>query len=85
MDHAYNAGTSLKLGMFIYLLLGIKIQSERISLRFFVQQMHNGYRIVFTGMCSLTKLSFFPLSFYSHNYTSSQLMLLYIPIFSTIQ
>ena len=35
--------------------LGISIQSERIPLRFFVQQMHNGYRIVFTGMYTCTK------------------------------
>ena len=38
----------------LYLLLGIKIQSERVPLRFFVQQMLNGYRIVFTGICILT-------------------------------
>ena len=35
------------------LFLGIKIQSERTPLRFFVQQMLNGYHIVFTGMCIL--------------------------------
>ncbi|XP_064392637.1 uncharacterized protein LOC135340244 isoform X2 [Halichondria panicea] len=28
---------------------GIKIESERIPLRFFVRQLHDGYRIVFTG------------------------------------
>ena len=47
----------------LYLLLGIKIQSERIPLRFFVQQMLNGYRIVFTGMGILTKALTFYLAF----------------------
>lgn len=39
---------------YLLLPLGIKIQSGRIPLRFFVQQMQSGYRIVFTGvlMCN---------------------------------
>ena len=39
--------------------LGIKIQSGRIPLRFFVQQMQSGYRIVFTGMlmCNIILLA----------------------------
>ena len=36
--------------MLLLTVIGIKVQSERIPLRFFVQQMQCGYRIVFTGV-----------------------------------
>ena len=35
------------------LYIGINFQAERIPLRFFVRQMHDGYRVVFTGEFSL--------------------------------
>ncbi len=35
---------------YYYCHLGIQTQSDRIPLRFFVRQLHDGYRIVFTGI-----------------------------------
>ncbi len=51
---SFEQGITLLLSIIVRILYtGIQTQSDRIPLRFFVRQLHDGYRIVFTGILLL--------------------------------